>query len=116
LITLTLPWPVSTNNLFMNAGKRRVITKAYAAWRTLAGKALDDQRPTPLTGPFSMALTLFRPDRIRRDCTNFIKAPEDLLVAHGVVTDDSLAQRVTVEWSNLPPAKPGRVRITLEAA
>jgi len=116
VITLTRPFTPTTNNLFMNVGKFRVISKGYKAWREEAGAALKAQHPNKIFGQYVMILVLDAPDKRRRDCTNYIKAPEDLLVSHGVVADDFLAKRVSVEWSDLPPAKPGSVTVKLEAA
>jgi Holliday junction resolvase RusA-like endonuclease len=111
-----LPFPPSTNNLFRNAGKRRIKTDHYTRWITEAGWTLANQRPTRLSGPYALALTLHPPTRSARDLDNFIKAVSDLLVAHEVIDGDHLARRIVLKWSDIAPAKPGSVTITLEAA
>lgn len=116
MIALTLPFPPSTNNLFINVGKFRVVSKRYKAWREEAGVALKAQQPNRLGGYYTLGLTLHPPTRAARDLDNFIKAVSDLLVAHDVIQGDQFATRITVEWSDLPPKKPGSVRIALEAA
>ncbi len=116
MIVLTLPFPPSTNNLFINVGKFRVVSKGYKAWRQEAGEALKSQKPNFLMGYYTLSLTLRPPTRAARDLDNFIKAVSDLLVEHRVIAGDHLAQRITAEWSDLPPSKPGSVTITLEAA
>lgn len=119
MIVLLLPFPPGVNNLFANVGKRRVVSKRYAAWRKAAKRGLSSQDPEGqafVTGPFTIAMTFDRPDRRKRDLDGLAKAPLDLLVTMGVIEDDHLAQRITLEWSDAKPAKPGSVTITLEAA
>jgi crossover junction endodeoxyribonuclease RusA len=116
VIVLTLPFPPSTNNLFRNAGKRRIKTDRYTRWITEAGWWLSFHNVPRLSGPYALALTLHPPTRAARDLDNFVKAVSDLLVAHEVIDGDHLARRIVLEWSDIPPAKPGSVTITLEAA
>lgn len=113
---ITLPWPPSLNNLYFNASRGgRVKSKRYAAWSTEAWAILRQQRPEAVQGPFRLTIIAERPDNRRRDLDGLLKAPLDLLVACGIVQDDSLAQQLTIGWSPNAPAKPGCVRITLEA-
>jgi crossover junction endodeoxyribonuclease RusA len=94
-----LPFPPSTNNLF--AGKaRRYVSKSYKAWREEAGWTLEQQEPIErFTGPVSLTLALGRPDKRRRDLSNFVKAIEDLCVTHGIIRDDSDVHRLLVYWT-----------------
>lgn len=96
---LVIPFPPSVNGLF--AGKKRRFTSgAYKAWQEEAGKTLQLQSPLPaFSGPVSLTFRFGRPDKRRRDLFNLVKAPEDLLVKHGVIEDDSLVERGTVEWA-----------------
>ena len=84
--TVTLPLPPSTNNLFKTAGKRRTKSQEYRIWIEAAGWALKQDRLSPVTGPFAFLLAL--PRGMPGDCSNRIKAPEDLLVAHKLTPDD----------------------------
>ena len=118
-VTLVLPFPPGVNNLFATVGKRRVVSKRYAAWRTVAQYAVADrfdEKSDAVSGPFVARLSFDRPDKRRRDLDGLVKAPLDLLVSMGVIEDDHLAQRITLEWSDKAPAKPGHVTIHLEAA
>lgn len=86
-IELFLPLPPTTNNLYVNAGKRgRIKSAAYEAWITEAGH-------TPLAGewkrlaeqpgngiPWVLNLTVHGLPK-NADLTNRIKAVEDLLCA-----------------------------------
>lgn len=113
---ITLPFPPSTNGLYKNVKGGRVKTAGYLAWQVLATLQLRQQAPQRVEGRYRLALTLDAPDARRRDADNLIKAVSDLLVSQGVISDDHMAQAISVEWSDLPPKKPGAVRITLEAA
>jgi len=103
-VRLELPFPPSTNNLFANAGKRRIKTAAYSAWLDLASIGIKDSHRLNL-GPYSLHICLRRPDKRRRDLGNLEKAVSDLLVANGVIQDDSLSQRITLQWDDDLPAE-----------
>jgi crossover junction endodeoxyribonuclease RusA len=107
MLTLQLPFPPTTNNLFANArGGRggRFPTKAYKAWRDRAAVAIRRQAPAGIKGPVTLDIQLGRPDRRRRDLSNYIKALEDALVQHGLIEDDSMVQTLLVEWGSTPGA------------
>jgi len=116
MTVLTLPWPPAVNNLFMNVGKRRIRTKRYDAWLSEALIAVHEQRPAKIAGSFNVTIICNQPDRRRRDLDGLAKAPLDLLVKAGVITDDSHARQLTIGWGVLEPSKPGSVYIELEAA
>jgi Holliday junction resolvase RusA-like endonuclease len=99
---VTLPICPSVNNLFASSSRRRHKTKEYAAWIEEAGYAINRQRPEPILGKVSLLIEIGEPDdKIRRDCSNFVKAPEDLLVRHGIIQGDDqrYVRSVTAEWS-----------------
>lgn len=79
----------------------RFKTVAYKKWLTDAGWELKAQRPPRVEGRYAMHLS-FGAVRQRRDLSNCIKAVEDLIVAHGIVEDDSLAVRIVAEWASEP--------------
>jgi Holliday junction resolvase RusA-like endonuclease len=116
MTSLSLPFPPSTNGLYKNVKGGRVKTARYLAWQVLATLQLREQAPQRIEGRYRLSLTLDAPDALRRDADNFIKAVSDLLVSQGIVSDDHLAKSVFAEWSDAPPAKPGKVTITLEPA
>lgn len=100
MIRLALPFPPSTNNLFSNGGKGhgRYRTPKYKAWEQLASLYIKDTHRASL-GAYTIAIALKPPDNRARDLDNFVKALSDLLVAHGVVKDDSYCRRLTVCWN-----------------
>lgn len=90
-VRIALPWPCSTNNLFLNLpGRGRVPTKEYAAWRKTAGWELQAQRPMKFTGPVEIVVELCPPTRRAFDPDGKLKAPIDLLVTHQIIPDDSI--------------------------
>lgn len=96
----TLPLPPSTNNLFRNVnGKGRVKTDDYKAWQEAAGWALKAQRPTPIAGPVSISISIYRASKAS-DLDNRIKAVLDLIVEHSVIDDDRNVQEIFARWSN----------------
>lgn len=89
-IRLSLPWPPSVNNLYINAGHKRARSPAYRKWQEEAGWYLKAARPHKFTEPVSVTLDLCPPDNRRTDADNRNKAVLDLLVTHGVIpADDS---------------------------
>jgi crossover junction endodeoxyribonuclease RusA len=104
MVRLELPFPPSVNGLTANASKGRVKTPAYRAWFALASTCIKDRHRVGF-GPYSLSICLRRPDKRRRDLGNLEKAISDLLVAHGVVRDDSLSERISLQWDAGLPAE-----------
>ena len=102
IATITLSQlPPSMNNLFATIGRKRVRSARYRAWLESAGWELAAQKPGTVAGPYAVTMTFGRKDKRRRDIGNLEKPCSDLLVAHRVVEDDSLAQRIHLEWGNV---------------
>lgn len=101
--TVTLPLPPSANNLFMTRGKRRPRTPEYDAWIEAARWALHQDRPEAVTGPYAFLLAL--PRLMPGDCSNRLKAPEDLLVKERLTPDDRHADLVMAHRSNAVAGK-----------
>lgn len=116
MTSITLPWPPAANNLFATFNNHRIRTRRYEAWITDATEAVLRQRPQKLAGPFHVRILLDRPDKRRRDLDGLAKAAMDLLVKLGVTDDDSLAQSLSLAWSDLPPAKPGAAHVSIFSA
>jgi len=89
--SFSLPFPPSVNGLY--AGKaRRYKSPKYKAWIAEAGLKLNLQTPYHQTieGECVVVINLVRPDKRQRDVANYEKAVSDLLVACGILKDDSL--------------------------
>lgn len=100
---IDLPLCPSTNHLFAGNGKRRYRSPEYASWIIEAGHRLNLQKPTPIRGKVRLLIEVAEPKTaVATDVTNRIKAPEDLLVRHGIIEGDSqkYVRSVTAEWSN----------------
>lgn len=98
MIRYELPYPPTTNHLFANVGRGRTKTDAYRAWREAAGYSIIEQGRKRIHGHVTLSIALVRPDKRRRDLSNSIKAIEDLLVSMAVIDDDSLVQRISIQW------------------
>lgn len=87
-MTLTFEtMPVSTNNLYRNVpGRGRVLTtKGKECKEAIGWEARSQWRQKPLEGSVAIELTIFYPDRRRRDFDN-LKAVYDALT--GIVWKD----------------------------
>lgn len=102
-LEIDLPMPPSANELYANGGAHggRVKSEIYAKWAETAGWTLLAQKPGRIVGRYRMTIQVARPAaHIRADVCNREKAVSDLLVKHRILQDDSLAERVTIEWSD----------------
>lgn len=98
-VTLTLPFPPASNNLFANSKSGgRFKSARYTAWATEAGWEAKKQRAGRIEGPYALYIVACRPDARRRDLANLEKAVSDLLVSVGIVEDDRLCQRLDMRW------------------
>jgi Holliday junction resolvase RusA-like endonuclease len=100
-VTLALPLPPSANRLHADSpdGSRHK-SPIYAEWLSAAGWRLQAQRPGRVMGTYRMFIEVARrKDRRRVDLGHYEKALSDLLVAHHIVQDDSLAQEITLRWA-----------------
>ena len=94
-VTLALPLPPSAS-----AEGRRHKSETHAGWLSEARWRLQAQRPGRVLGPYRMLVEVARrKDRRRVDIGIYEKTLSDLLVAHHIVQDDSLAQEITLRWA-----------------
>lgn len=101
-LVIELPMPPTTNNLFATVGKKRIRTVEYKAWAQEAGYLLNKQRPPLMAGKVAILIEVAEPKTAhRQDCTNRIKAVEDLLVSHRVIQGDDqrFVREVTTRWA-----------------
>ena len=98
-VALELPAPLSTNALWRPIKRGSVASmvksKEYCAWIAEAGYRLNSQRLDMVEGPY--ALSIVRDSGARLDLDNCIKSCSDLLQDHGIVQNDRLAQKITIE-------------------
>ncbi len=103
-LVLHLIMPPTTNNLFATAraSGRRFRTAEYKIWVQQAGLQLNRQRPPLVAGKVSLLIEVEEPKTARhQDCTNRVKAVEDLLVSHRVIQGDDqrFVREVTARWA-----------------
>ena len=98
MTTVRLPYPPTTNTLFVNAGKRRVRSKRYATWARHAENEILAQQCKPVPGAVSVEIVIGKPDRRKRDLDNLLKAPLDILVCCGLIEDDSRITSIAIRW------------------
>lgn len=101
---IELPFPPSTNGLFVNGSKGRFRSQQYEDWIMEAGWELARQRPAKVAGPVVLFFHFQdnRKPKRPRDVTNLIKAPEDLLVKHGIIEadDNTIVRGVEAYWDD----------------
>lgn len=103
MIRYELPYPPSVNGLFFNAPKGRRKTIAYRNWLDAAGWQIVEQGRHSVHGYVSVSVALVKPDKRKRDLDNLMKPVLDLLVEMGVIDDDSLVKRISVQWADSGP-------------
>jgi crossover junction endodeoxyribonuclease RusA len=117
MLTVTLPFPPSTNALWRAVRGRNIKSEPYRKWEAEAMGIVMAERPRlnphKVTGPYSISIVAERPDARRRDLGNLEKAASDLLVTMGLIHDDCDAERIELRWSGIAPKKPGRVHVTV---
>ena len=107
---LTLPWPPSVNGYWRSYQGRNILSKAGRAYQQAGAAALAGQQVPQLgTARVQVTLTLYPPDRRRRDVDNYIKAPLDLLTKAGLWADDCQIRRLITEFEE--PCKGGRLEV-----
>lgn len=101
MIKLHVPLPPSLNSLYPGTVRRHK-SKKYVEWIKLANMMLDKQHTAvTFVAPVQVTYRLGKPDKRNRDLANLEKAPSDLLVARGILADDSLIHRLVMEWADI---------------
>jgi Holliday junction resolvase RusA-like endonuclease len=115
-MTYDLPVPPSSNNgYFNNQWGGRTKTKEVDAWKVEAGQMLRRQKPVALTRRVDLLIEVDESAcSVQSDITNRVKFVEDLLVAHGVLKNDSMkyVASVTSRWAK----GIGACRVTVKEA
>ena len=97
-VVITLPMPPSVNRLWTVKPGGMYRSRRYETWARAAGNEINRQKPGSVRGHYELTLTV--EDKPRRpDLGNTEKAVSDLLQEHGVIENDALCQKITLEWS-----------------
>lgn len=101
MLTVELPYPPSVNHYWRRVGSRTLISRQGRAYRHEVAAVVDRidrvAEQIPLSGPLSVEVLLYPPDRRRRDLDNTLKGLLDALEHAGVYLDDGLIERLSVE-------------------
>lgn len=104
MISVSLPYPPSSNNNTAVVNGRRISSRQYRAWRAKAerdARVLSDG--LKVTGPYHIRYVAQRPDWRRRDVENLPKSLADALQAAGVIRDDADCLSSTIAWAEGNP-------------
>ena len=88
--------------MFVNSSRGRFRSQKYDEWIQEAGWELARQKPSKCSGAVILKFEFEdNRDKRRRDISNLIKAPEDLLVRYGVIEadDNSIVRGIEAVWS-----------------
>ncbi|GAB6184538.1 RusA family crossover junction endodeoxyribonuclease [Thermopirellula anaerolimosa] len=115
MLTVELSYPPSVNHYWRRVGPRTLISRQGRAYRrdvATAVRLIDHAADRlPLTGPLRVEVSLYPPDRRRRDLDNALKALLDALQHAGVYPDDSLIEQLSVEKRDV--VKGGKAVVTI---
>ncbi|MEN6549138.1 MAG: hypothetical protein ABFE07_24090 [Armatimonadia bacterium] len=110
MITLALPFPVSTNRIW-RIGRSRKTGKLknyrqerYVSWERAADGFFVEQRGSRLpkiSGKFCAHVVLSERRRANRDADNFVKCVLDFCQRVELIADDNLCNRLLVEWGHV---------------
>jgi len=116
-ISLTLPWPPSTNAYWRHVGNRTLLSKAGRAYKVAVRAAVLEQigatQPI-MAGPLALRAELYPPDRRRTDIDNRFKSLFDAITFARVWEDDS--QVVELHARMLAPTKGGACLVEITTA
>lgn len=87
--TLTLPFPPSVNHYWGVRGISRFVDHKGKVFRKQVGDIVSSERLPPIEGRMAMFISLYPPDRRKRDIDNVLKALLDALQHAGCYEDDS---------------------------
>ena len=121
MLTIEIPFPPSVNHywrhVLIGRSVRSMISAKGRAYAKDVCKAVMAQGAARgISKPCRVTVTLFPPDRRRRDADNHGKATLDSLVNAGVIVDDgcSVVRSVTLCWGDV--VKGGRAVVRIDEA
>ena len=102
-MTILLPWPPSTNHTWQKGNGRVFLSAQTRTFRkAVASIVLASRMARPALGALEVRVTLYPPDKRRRDADNFAgKALFDALTLAGVWADDSQVRKQVTTWGDV---------------
>lgn len=98
-ITFILTLPPTANQLWIQRGRKRIITPEYRTWRLVAGGQIKLQlSPLKTTNRIAapIGVDIGVPIKMRGDIDNRIKPLLDLLVEHAIMDDDRHVHQILI--------------------
>lgn len=102
-ISLRLPYPISSNEVWARTGRGMRKSDAYNGWLKEVGYMLNRQKPGTVKGKYKLSIDATRPDKRRRDIDNIIGSVSDALQAFGVIENDYLCESISARWVSGEP-------------
>ena len=99
IVTVQLPFPISTNRLWRPVRGRMICTARYRTWKRAAGNEINRQKLGRIKGPFNVSVVLQRKPGKNPDADNCLKCVLDILQEYQVIENDNLAREVHVSFS-----------------
>lgn len=114
VFTTVLPIPPTANNLFPTSRSgHRFPSKQYKAWKKIADEAFKKWDAVALTGRVKARYEFCFGDRRRRDIANFEKGVTDFLVSKGIISDDSMIDKLVLVRGEMNPGHLVKVEISI---
>lgn len=98
---IDLPRPLSTNNLFFNTKRGRVKSNEYVTWIRAAGWNIKAHTPKIKQLREPCEVHLYVTTKFRGDIDNSAKCVLDALQEFGVVLNDKLVTKLTIERADV---------------
>jgi crossover junction endodeoxyribonuclease RusA len=111
MISFEFPYPPSVNHYWGQCGKRKYITKRGIDFRSSISGLVADKAQETITHEIEAFVTLYPPDKRRRDLDNPMKALLDAMQEAGVYDDDCQIKKLTIEMRN--PIKGGKCCVVI---
>ena len=116
-INLTLPYPPSVNHYYGNRtnGGKYIKPKGQQFRRAVNNIVLLNGSNQKLDQLLKLTLSVYPPDKRKRDIDNILKALLDSLTNAKVYLDDSLIKQLNITWHMGGIVKDGRVYLLIES-
>ena len=99
IVTVQLPFPISTNRLWRPVRGRMICTARYRTWKRAAGNEINRQKLGRIKGPFNVSVVLQRKPGKNPDADNCLKCVLDILQEYQVIENDNLTRAIDISWS-----------------
>jgi len=112
---ITLPWPPSVNTYWRHpttgklAGRHLISEQGRKYREAVRALVLESGRREKFTGPLSVHIEAFPPDRRRRDLDNILKSILDSMTYAGVWEDDYQVEELSISRATIG----GMVKVTI---